>query len=202
MWFCLWVNPEARLCLCTNFAMPQSFYLFFLSTITSFLFHFLLPLILLTRQAKLTDLTGSNINPPAPHLHSLPHSLVINILTSNTSVRPFPGNGPVKMLIDAYFLAIRSVISQFTSWVLDVLLILMFQCYLSPLQFLSSKTDCAIENQGDLNLDEMDKENYTSFFLRLFLLSFSFLLLFVFSLPSLSHAFRRGRAALGLSGNR
>lgn len=82
----------------------------------------------------------------------------------------------------SYFLAVRPVLSQSTSWVLVVLLISMFQCYLSPLQFLSSKADCAIENQWDLNHDEMDKEHYTSFFLRPFSSFFSFFVCCLFSL--------------------
>lgn len=68
--------------------------------------------------------------------------------------------------------------------------------------FLSSETDCAIGHQGGVNFDEMDTEKCMSIFLDFFLLSFPFSLLFVFSPPSLCHAFRRGRAALGLSGNR
>lgn len=100
------------------------------------------------------------------------------------------------MLIEGYFLEIRPVISQLSGIDLMVL-VLSLTTAVSLL-----KTDCAIENQGDLKLDELKKDNYTSFFLRLFLLSFPFLLLFVFSLPFLSHAFRRGRATLGLSGNR
>lgn len=48
---------------------------------------------------------------------------VINILTSITSFWPFPGNGPVKMLIEGYFLEIRPVISQLSGIDLMVLVL-------------------------------------------------------------------------------
>lgn len=107
----------------------------------SFLFHFLLPLFLLTRQAKLTESTDSNVNPQ--------HHICIHWLTKQQHICwPFLVTGQSRCSLTFTSLAIRPIIPKFTSWVLVVLLILMFECYLSPLQFLSSKTDCAIENQG------------------------------------------------------
>lgn len=188
------VNPtlwrsEVRMCPCCTFVTPQSLYRFFLSAITLHFFSlpFPTPLFFINPFKPGWDTQQTQMLNPSTTSAFTDSLRGKNTSTIHTSIRPLSS-----------LLAVRP-----TCWVLVVLMISMFQCYLSPLQFLSSKADRAFENQWDLNHDEMDKEHYTSFFLRPFSSFFSFFcLLFVFSLSSLSHAFRRGHAALGLSGNR